>query len=133
MIQSKQGSFDQHTLIPGPAWNELEIGGDAVSIVETGIRQHDAFVLQSRDQRQEDPVEDIDRISSPTDDLPVIVNQPAQLHAHDPALIGIAFLANLLLAAPFPDGVDQFNAVAVDHGKETGLRQKPIMVPFNQR
>jgi hypothetical protein len=42
----RQSGFDQHPLVPGAAWTQLEMGWNAVAVVEPGIGQHDAFVFQ---------------------------------------------------------------------------------------
>src|SRR5947209_3487048 len=67
----------------------------------------------------------------PVDDLAVIVEQPAQLDAHTPASFVFALLAHLLLTAPLTNGKEQFNGIAIDDGKETGLSQqatKPVLM-----
>jgi len=121
----RQSGFDQHPLVPSSSRTELEIAGNTLSSVETDIGQNDALLFQSRDQRQKNLVMDISRIPSPTDYLPLVVNQPAQLHAHDPAPVGFAFLADLLLAASFPDRMDQFDAIAVNDSEKARLCQNP--------
>src|SRR5712692_821573 len=52
---------------------------------------------------------------SPVNDLPLRGNQPAEFDSHNPAMIALAFLANLCRTASLTDGVDQLNAVAINH------------------
>jgi len=67
----------------------------------------------------------------PVDDLTLLVEQPAQLDAHTPASFVLALLAHLLATAPLTNGKDQFNGIAIDDRKETGLSQeatKPVLM-----
>jgi hypothetical protein len=56
----------------------------------------------------------------------VLIDDPAHFHAHNPAPIGFAFLANLLRRATFADRVKQFDAVAVHHRVEGEGGEKAI-------
>lgn len=53
-----------------------------------------------------------------------IVERHAERAAHDPAMIGFAFLADLTRSSPFPHWMTQFNAVAVGHALHGGLGQE---------
>src|SRR5664279_863739 len=120
----RQGSFDQHPLIPGASGAQLEVGGNADGIVETHICQNDTFVFQSSNQRQKDLIVDVSRVPRPTHDFASVIEQPAQLHANNPAPVAFAFPADLSRSTPFTNGVDQFNPIAIDNGEESRLHQE---------
>lgn len=120
----RERGFDQHALVPGTAWTELEIGRDAISVIETGVGQDNALVLQRFDEGQKHLVMDVGGVPGPTDDLTRVVEQPAQLQADDPAPIAFAFLAHLLGTAAFTDRVDQLDAIAVNDSEEGRGRQE---------
>jgi hypothetical protein len=121
-----QNSLDDHTLVPGSAWTELEVIGNTVLVLETDIGQDNRVSLQRFHQRQEGFVRDIGRVPISTHHLPVVVDQPTQLHSDHPAPVALAFLADLLGAATFSDGMDQLNPVAVDDREEGRCRQKAV-------
>ncbi len=122
----RQRGLYQHALVPSAAWAQLEIAGDPAGRIEAGIGQDDAGALQGLYQGQKSLVMDIGRVPRPGDHLAGIIDQPTQLHPNDPAPVGLAFLADLVWAASFPDGVDQLNPITVDDGEECRVGQKPV-------
>src|SRR5690242_15707149 len=117
----RQSGFDQHSLVPSASGTELEIGRNASRILETSVCQDNGFVFVGGSQRQEDLICDIGGVPCPVDDLPSIIEQPTQLHTHDPAPVALAFLADLRRRALFSDRMNQFDPVAVDDRKESRL------------
>jgi len=69
----------------------------------------------------------------PRDDTAGSIEKPTQLDANAPTTFVFAFLANLLLAASFPDGKQQLNRVSVNHCEETRFSHQqvtPILMCF---
>lgn len=67
----------QHSLVPCAALTQLEVGGNAISIVEAGIGQDHVFVVQSGDQWEEDLVVNVGGAPRPTDDFTSVIEQSA--------------------------------------------------------
>src|SRR5437868_4288648 len=63
---------------------------------------------------------------APVNDLPVWGNQPAEFDSHNPAMVTFAFLADLGGTAPFPNRVDQLDAIAINHTLLLGRNQKLV-------
>jgi len=64
-----------------------------------------------------------------------IVEQPTQFHSDDPAAVGLAFFFHLSWATSLAPGMEQFDAVAVYDGEETGIGQEavaPILMGLQQ-
>ncbi len=66
----------------------------------------------------------------PVNHLPLRGNQPAEFDPDNPAVVTLAFLAHLCGTAPFPNRVDQFNAVAIDHTFLLGSYQQLVRQGF---
>ncbi len=60
----------------------------------------------------------------PIGNQPELVEHNAKFAAHDPAMVGLALLADLMEPAPLPYRMAQFDAVAVGHPQQGGLRQE---------
>ena len=60
----------------------------------------------------------------PSDYQNDVVEQPAQLTAYDPVLVGKTFFANLGIGTSLTNWMDQFNPVAVDHAQQPWLHQE---------
>ncbi len=124
--QERQYGFDQHAFIPCAPWTEFQIVRHAGRTVEACVSKNDAISDERFDQRQEGLVMHVGCVPSPIHHFPAVVEQPAQLDIDDPALVGLALLANLLRATSFADGVDKFDAISVDHREESGGCQKLV-------
>ncbi len=117
--------FDQHPVVPGPARTHLEVGRIALSGMKPGIAQDHHPVLEHFDQGLEQGIVDLGRRPQPADDAAPLVDQQTEFVAHDPAVVGDPFTTDLPGTAPFPNRMDQFDAVAVDHPQQGRLGQKP--------
>ena len=62
----------------------------------------------------------------PGHDVAVCIEDPAELHADNPAPVGLPLLAELVGAAPFADRVDQLDPIGINDGKQRGLCQKVL-------
>ena len=48
----RQCGFNQHALVPGARWAELEIGRNTIGVLEPDIRQNDGLVFIGNNHRQ---------------------------------------------------------------------------------
>src|SRR5207249_2536511 len=77
----------------------------------------------------------VSRVRSPLHSQAPLVDHQAQLDAYDPAAVGQAFAPDLLWASAFPDGVDQFDAIAVCYSQHRRVSQEtccPLLVSGKQ-
>lgn len=124
--QKREDRFDQSALIPGAFGTELEIIRHALLAAKTEITQGDGLPFVAFDERQKTVVASVGCGPLPIHHTPVLINDPAQLDAHDPTPIAFAFLADLLLGTAFADRVNEFNAVAIGDGKEGRCVEKTL-------
>ena len=125
----------QQAVIPRTPRTQLEVGWNTLGAIEAHVGQDNASACEGLHQRQEDLVMDIHRIPGPRDDLSPAIDQPTELHAHDPAPVRLALLADLSFAAALANGVDQLHAVAVDDREEGRIAQEPcaiVLMAFQQ-
>ena len=122
----RQSGLNSHPIIPRAFGTQLTVVGNALHTAEAIIGQDNALSVDAFDHGMEVLIMDIHRSPIPGHDLSSVIEQPAQLDPHTPSTFIFAFLAHLLWTAPLADGKEQFNGITVDHGEETGRRQKPI-------
>ena len=70
----------------------------------------------------------ISRITLPGDNQAKVVEDETKLAADNPAGIGLALFANLSGAATLPAGMDQFNAIAINHPDQGGFGKKAVNI-----
>ena len=103
--------------------------------MEAGIAEDDHLVFHLPDQGLEGVIGDVGRGAVPGHDQPELVQEQAQLAPDDPAMVGVPLAPDLRRTPSFTDGVDQLNAVGVDHAEERGLREEaggPVAVSREQ-
>jgi hypothetical protein len=88
------------------------------------LDQHRVFVLF--DQRLEHGIVNIGGVYVPIYHAPQVVEDKAQLSPNDPAVVGLALTADLLVAAPRAPGVNDFDAEAVHDAQKRRLCQKAL-------
>ncbi len=128
--QREQG-FHNHALTPSFVRTKLEVACRFARFLKAKITQDNRLLVELMRHWTKGLVMDMCRIPIPSHDFASVIDQPTQLDTHDPTAVAFAFLAHLLLTAPFPNGMDQFNPIGVNHGKEGGIRQQaftPISV-----
>lgn len=118
--------LDQHPLAPGLVFTELEVMGCLACLLETEVTQRNRLFIELVSQRTKGLVVDVSGVPIPRDHLASVVDQPAQFHAHDPATVRLAFLAQRLQAASFSYRMDQFNAIGVNHREKRRFCQELI-------
>lgn len=98
--------FDNHATIPFAALANLQVVWLPIQFQKAWIREpgHEGGMLFDQVLKIR-PIIDIGGIHAPIHDLAQVIEHIAQLGTHDPALVGQAFLANLLLT-PSPLGAD---------------------------
>src|SRR5664279_2504197 len=131
----RESSLNQHPLVPSASSTEFEVIGKACHILEANVCQDDSFVFIGSHQGQKDLISDIGSVPCPVDDLSRVIEQPTQLHAHDPVPIAFPLRADLLLATSFADRVKQFNPITVNGSEKGRFGQKdaaPVLVGQQQ-
>ena len=124
----REDCLNQSPLIPSPFGAELEVLWDPLSTGESQVGEGDRLPFQLLHQGEEGLVMDIGSIPTPGDDLPTAVDQPAELDPDDPAMVGLALLAELLGATPFTPGMDQLDPIGVHYSEEGGI-SKEVVTP----
>ena len=117
--------FDQHPVVPGPARTDLEVGRVALAGVEARVTQDQHPVLEDLDQRVKQGIVNVGRRPQPADDAAPLVDQQTQFVADDPPVVGDSLPADWSGTASFPNRMDQFDAVTVDHPQQGGLGHQP--------
>lgn len=133
--QHREDRFHDHTLIPGSLGTELQVSRNSLDTGKSQIGQGDRLSFERLNQGQEGLVVDIGRIPIPDHYFTAVIDHPTQFHSDDPTAVGLALFAQLLLAASLAPGVDQFDAIAVHNGEETGIGQEgvtPILMSLEQ-
>ena len=69
--------------------------------MEAAVTKNEHLAVVLLDQRLEGGIIDIGRVHCPIHNLPQVIENEAQLGADDPAVVGLAFPANLLWTAAF--------------------------------
>lgn len=123
--QHGEHGLDQHSVVPGSARAELEVGWITVGGMKPGVGQDQHAILEHLNQRMKQCIVDVGRRPQPTDNAPHVIDQQAEFLTHDPAMVGDPFTTDLPGTEPFPNRMDQFDAVTVDHPQQRGLGQKP--------
>src|SRR5437764_951690 len=108
-------TLDDHALIALAMLAKAPVDRLVPAFAEAQVAEHFGLLGPSFANLLEVLVVRVSSSPSPVNNLPLGRNQPAEFDADNPAMIADAFLANLCGTAPFPDGVNQFNAVAINH------------------
>lgn len=98
---------------------DFEFGWVARCGVEAGAGQGQGQAVNPAGQGCEGLVVDVGGVPVPGDDLAAVIDYPAQLEADDPAMTGIAL-------APGPPGVDQLDAIDIDHRGECRVDEEAV-------
>src|SRR4029077_17850130 len=101
-------------VLPLTALTQFEIRGIALRGMEAGITQDNPLLLTLPNQPLKRIIGDIGRVTCPPHDQPPLIEQQTAFAADNPAMIGEAFVANLLRAAALAHGVNQLDAVGVN-------------------
>src|SRR5260221_9615631 len=92
-----QVRFDGEALIPGSTFTAVDVGWWRIFLAQTQVGKCDRLAVIAHRQGAKDIIGFISRIPRPIDHLTVVIYQPSQRDADDPAPIRSAFLADLLL------------------------------------
>lgn len=122
----RKGRFHHHAVIPFATAAKLEVLRIAFGGVKAGVGQQNRFVAENLDQRVEPLVMGVGRSPHPADDLAKMVERHAPLGAVDPAVIRHAQGAKEVRITSTADGMDQFDAVAVDDAEQGRLGQEEV-------
>src|SRR5215831_2947416 len=133
--EHREHGLHQHTVFPLPALTQFEIRGIALGSMEAGITQHNHPPINLLNQPLKGVVRSIGGGTRPPHDQPPLIEQQTEFPPDDPAMIREAFPADLLGAATFTDGMDQLDAVGVDHpehGRGGQESPRPILMGFEE-
>ena len=92
--------------------------------MKAGVGQHNHLSVVLGEQGQEGLVVDIGSGAIPIGNQAPLVLYDAEFAPHDPAMVGLAFLGDLVSPAPFAYGMTQFYCVAVGHPQDGGPGQE---------
>ena len=113
--EHRKNGFDDHAHVPYTWLTEAQVGGMPVLFSEAGVREDDHLVSELVNQMLKGcAIIDIRGVTLPVDNAPQVIQHEAELAADNPALIRLAFLADLPCTAPLPSWVQQFNAITVN-------------------
>src|SRR5215207_2531872 len=116
--QEAKDRLNDHALTPAFHPTNFQVAQRLPSFDKASVAQANRLPIELLRHGTKSLVVNIGGIPVPRDDLPSRIHQPTQLDADDPATIRLAFLAHRLLTTCFTRRVQQFNAVAVDDGKQ---------------
>jgi hypothetical protein len=121
-----EDALDNHAIITLTPLTNRPLGVNAPVLSKTTIGQDLSLVSPQITNIAEILVVDLGTIPAPINYLALWGNQPAQFHPHNPTMIGNTFLADLGWAATLPNGMNQFNSVAIDDAFGCGFNQEMV-------
>jgi hypothetical protein len=126
--QQGKGRFDDHAVIPGALFAELDVIRNAVGAAKAPISQNNRLPIVFLEEIQEIVIRAVHSIPNPAAHLTEGVEYPAQLHANAPAAFIFALFSELLGGASFTDRENQFNGKTVHDIQHAGLGQQQVGV-----
>ena len=125
--QHGEHRLHQQAVLPLAALTHFEIARIALRGMEAGVTQDNHAPIDVLNQPLKRLVRHMRRGTIPPHHQAILIQPQAEFAAHNPAMIGEAFAADLLRAAAFAPGVDPLHTVGVDdpeHGRggQEGLR-----------
>src|SRR5499427_931506 len=129
--QHRQDRLYQHALFPRAPRTEFQVGGIALGGMEGGITQDNHPPINLLNQPLKGVIRDIGRGTRPPHDQSPLIEEQTQFPADNPAMIREAFAANLLGAAAFADGVNEFDAIRVndtEHDRRDQENLRPVLI-----
>ena len=100
----REDRFDHAALTPGPFLAQFHILRHPVLGAKTEITQGNRLCFVLFQQGQKDVVASVGRRPLPIHHTPVLIDDPAHFHPHDPAPIAFAFLPDLFAERPSRSG-----------------------------
>src|SRR5229473_1910363 len=110
-----ENALNHQTIIAFAALTKLPVDRTFSALAEAQVAEHLGLLGPRGSDLLEVLVMRVGGRPFPVNDLPLWSNQPAEFHPHNPAMITLAFFANLSRTASFPNRVNQFQPVAIDH------------------
>src|SRR2546421_3624774 len=112
--QHREYCLYQHAVLPLPPLTQFEVGGVALGGMKAGITQDNHPPIKLLNQPLKVVIRDIGRATGPPHDQSPLIEEQTEFPTDNPAVIREAFPANLLGAAAFADGVNEFDAIRVN-------------------
>ena len=133
--QHGEHRLHEHTLLPLAARTEFEVGGIAFRGMKGRITQDNHLFFTLPNEPLKGVIRHIGGRTRPPDDQPPLIEQQTEFPPDNPAMVGQAFAANLPRTAAFADGVNELNAIGIDHpkhrwGGQEGLR--PVVMGLQE-
>src|SRR5438477_12690225 len=94
-----QIGFDREALIPTSTLTQFDVARRRILFSQALVGQRNRLAVVPDRQRPKDVITLVSRVPRPIDDFTLVIDQPGQLDADDPAPVRLAFLADLSLAA----------------------------------
>ncbi len=123
-LEEREGGLDEHSLVPGAALAELEVGRIVLFGVEAGVSQDQHLLFKVLNLAVEGGVVSVGRPAVPAHDLAPLVEQDEELGAHNPTVVALAFARHVPLAPAFSPRVEEFNTERVAHAQSGVLCHK---------
>ncbi|MDQ3801614.1 MAG: hypothetical protein M3384_19500, partial [Acidobacteriota bacterium] len=126
--KQRKDSFNQHPVIPFAASTQFQVFRLIRFAPKINICQNNHFVRNRLDQRQKLLVGNIRRFDRPTGHESELIGQKAEFAADNPlpgskAFTSDSFSTRLMI---FTNRMTQFNAVRINHAKQSRLGKKPL-------
>src|SRR5215471_11209561 len=133
--QHRQDRLHQHAILPRAPLTEFQVGGIALGGMEGGITQDNHPPINLLHEPLKGVIRDIGRGTRPPHDPSPLIEEQTPFPADNPAMIREAFPANLLGAAAFADGVNEFDAIRVndaEHGRRGQENLRPVLMGLQE-
>ncbi len=122
----RESSFNDHALIPGAFFAQLEIRRYAIFAAKAQISQGNGHAIQTLNLIVEILVMGIHRQPFPAHNTPQVIEYPAQFDPNRPASFILVLFAYLFVTPSFADRKKQFNGKAIAGRAKRRFGQKSI-------
>lgn len=131
--QHRQDRFNHHAIIPCSFRANLQIGRIPTLFLKMRVSKNKHFLGDSINHvLKSAAIINIGRVHIPIHYQADMVEQQTQFTTDNPAFVGQSFFANLLGASPFPSGMNQFDAIAINDPDQAGIGHEAVN-PFPMR
>ena len=106
--QHGEHRLHEHAILPLAARTQFEVGGIALGGMETGVAQDNHASVDLAHQPLKGMISNMGRGTVPPHHQAILVQQQTEFAPNNPAVVGHAFATDLLRAAAFADGVNEW-------------------------
>ena len=133
--EPRQDGLDEPTIMPLPARAQFQVGGIPLGGMAGEITQDAPVLLKWPHERLKGRVMHSGGVTRPGHNQAALVQPPAQLAAHHPAVIREPLPPDLPEAAAFPYRMEPLDPVGVNDAQPGGSRQealRPVLMGHEQ-